>query len=177
MTADDPKQLVRRGYDVMSRRYDEGTGADPKYRNWIDALIARLDGGSRVLDVGCGSGVPMARELVAAGHHVTGVDISEVQIGRAHHALDSSPPLSGAIRGVRPGRRGSSSETNSRQATRSFRTALILPGAGHARGPAGSLVDSPPGLLSTSSRFKKLEYSELFCRSTRRGYSPDGRGA
>ena len=87
MTSEDPKQVVRRGYDVLSRRYDETTGADTKYRSWIDELIAHLEAGSRILDVGCGSGVPVARELAAAGHHVTGVDISEVQIQRARELV------------------------------------------------------------------------------------------
>ncbi|MEV5966493.1 class I SAM-dependent methyltransferase [Kribbella sp. NPDC051952] len=90
MTADDPKQMVRRGYDVLSTRYDEATGADTKYRSWIDELTARLEPGSRVLDVGCGSGVPIARELTAAGHHVTGVDISEVQIQRARELVPAA---------------------------------------------------------------------------------------
>ncbi|MEU3891822.1 class I SAM-dependent methyltransferase [Streptomyces sp. NPDC029041] len=36
-----------------------------------------------MLDLGCGSGAPVVRDLVAAGHHVTGVDISEVQIQQA----------------------------------------------------------------------------------------------
>ncbi|TCC24868.1 class I SAM-dependent methyltransferase [Kribbella speibonae] len=83
MTAEDPKQLVRRGYDALSIRYDEATQADAKYQDWIGTLMARLEPASRVLDIGCGSGVPMARDLTAAGHHVTGVDISEVQIRRA----------------------------------------------------------------------------------------------
>lgn len=87
ITRTDPKELVRRGYDVLSLRYDEATGADSKYRTWIDELLARLASGSRVLDVGCGSGVPVARELAAAGHHVTGVDISEVQIRRARELV------------------------------------------------------------------------------------------
>jgi 2-polyprenyl-3-methyl-5-hydroxy-6-metoxy-1,4-benzoquinol methylase len=36
-----------------------------------------------VLDLGCGCGVPVARTLAGAGHQVTGVDISEVQVRRA----------------------------------------------------------------------------------------------
>jgi ubiquinone/menaquinone biosynthesis C-methylase UbiE len=84
---EDPKQVVRRGYDVLSRRYDDATGADSKYQSWIDELIARLGAGSRVLDVGCGSGVPVARALSAAGHQVVGVDISEVQISRARELV------------------------------------------------------------------------------------------
>lgn len=37
----------------------------------------------QVLDIGCGCGVPVARRLAAAGHYVTGVDISDVQVERA----------------------------------------------------------------------------------------------
>jgi len=39
-------------------------------------LIERLVPGSRVLDAGCGTGMPTARQLADAGHKVTGVDIS-----------------------------------------------------------------------------------------------------
>jgi cyclopropane fatty-acyl-phospholipid synthase-like methyltransferase len=84
---EDPKQVVRRGYDVLSIRYDEVTGADSKYRSWIEELLTRLDPGSRVLDVGCGSGVPVAHALAESGHQVTGVDISEVQIRRARELV------------------------------------------------------------------------------------------
>ncbi|PSM40492.1 class I SAM-dependent methyltransferase [Streptomyces dioscori] len=83
MTAEDPKDLVRRGYDALSQRYDEAYGSDTKYPSWIASLNARLGKSSTVLDLGCGSGVPLVRDLVAAGHHLTGVDISEVQIQRA----------------------------------------------------------------------------------------------
>ncbi|GAA1600967.1 MULTISPECIES: class I SAM-dependent methyltransferase [Kribbella] len=84
---EDPKEIVRRGYDVLSRRYDAATGADSKYASWIAELTDRLAPGSRVLDIGCGSGVPMARALTAAGHRVLGVDISEVQISRARELV------------------------------------------------------------------------------------------
>lgn len=77
------KDVVRRGYDVLSIRYDEAYGGETKYRGWLDEVLARLHESSRVLDLGCGSGVPVALTLAEAGHHVTGVDLSEVQIGRA----------------------------------------------------------------------------------------------
>lgn len=48
--------MVRRGYDALWIRYDEATGADSKHQNWIDALLTRLESGSRVLDVGCRTG-------------------------------------------------------------------------------------------------------------------------
>jgi cyclopropane fatty-acyl-phospholipid synthase-like methyltransferase len=40
-------------------------------------LIERVQPGARVLDVGCGTGVPTARQLADAGCDVTGIDISE----------------------------------------------------------------------------------------------------
>jgi len=79
----DPKELVRRGYDALSVRYDQAYGADTKYPQWLTDLTVRLPAHGHVLDVGCGSGNPVARDLVAAGHRVTGVDISEVQVRRA----------------------------------------------------------------------------------------------
>lgn len=77
------KDVVRRGYDALSARYDEAYGGETKYGGWLEEVLARLHGPSRVLDVGCGSGVPVALTLAEAGHHVTGVDLSEVQIDRA----------------------------------------------------------------------------------------------
>ena len=40
-------------------------------------LIERMRPGARVLDVGCGTGVPTARQLADAGCDVTGIDVSE----------------------------------------------------------------------------------------------------
>jgi SAM-dependent methyltransferase len=80
---EDPKEIVRRGYDALSVRYDEAYGGESKYQPLLAELSGRLGAGSSVLDLGCGSGLPVARDLSAAGHRVTGVDFSEVQIARA----------------------------------------------------------------------------------------------
>jgi SAM-dependent methyltransferase len=87
MAADDPVDLVRRGYDALSHRY-RGDGDEPaEYGPWLAALRRRLPPRGAVLDVGCGCGVPVARTLAAAGHRVTGVDVSEVQIERARRLV------------------------------------------------------------------------------------------
>ncbi|MDB5549894.1 MAG: methyltransferase, partial [Tardiphaga sp.] len=41
---------------------------------WLDRFCDRLPVGAAVLDIGCGSGLPIARELIRRGFDVTGVD-------------------------------------------------------------------------------------------------------
>jgi len=41
---------------------------------WLDRFCALLPAGAALLDIGCGSGLPMARELLRRGFDVTGVD-------------------------------------------------------------------------------------------------------
>lgn len=84
------KDLVRRGYDALSVRYDEAFASETKYGPWLEELLARLTTPSRVLDLGCGSGVPVALTLADAGHQVTGVDLSEVQVRRARERVPAA---------------------------------------------------------------------------------------
>jgi SAM-dependent methyltransferase len=85
------RDLVRRGYDAISLEYrtdlgqTSGSNSDSTstYRAWIDDLASRLRIGARVLDIGCGAGVPADQFMIDAGLEVTGVDISPVQIDRA----------------------------------------------------------------------------------------------
>jgi len=78
---------VRRGYDAVSVRYDEQYRGASKYQPWLAELRERIPAGAAVLDLGCGSGLPVARDLTAAGYRVTGVDISAVQISRARELV------------------------------------------------------------------------------------------
>jgi len=89
--ARDPKEIVARGYDAIALRYAKWAGqvARPTLE-WVRDLDARLPDGSDVLDLGCGRGVPVTREL-ARRHRVTGIDISAVQIELArHHVPEAS---------------------------------------------------------------------------------------
>lgn len=89
------RDLVRRGYDEISKAYRsdagesnaESTETTETYAAWLTELRNLLPAGSRVLDLGCGAGVPTARDLVAAGFRVTGVDISGVQVRRARNLV------------------------------------------------------------------------------------------
>ncbi len=79
---EDPKSIVRRGFDLVSRAYRADDAEDGAYAEWLDVLERRIEPGSSVLDLGCGCGVPVARRL-ARRYDVTGVDLSPVQIARA----------------------------------------------------------------------------------------------
>jgi SAM-dependent methyltransferase len=86
----DPKDIVRRGYDALSYRYRGDTEAPAHYATWLAQLQKRVAGGGAVLDLGCGCGVPLARDLAAGGYDVTGVDLSAVQVERARHLVPTA---------------------------------------------------------------------------------------
>jgi SAM-dependent methyltransferase len=79
----DPKRVVEQGYDRVAQNYArlEGQVEWPRMR-WLRRMLALLEPGSSVLDLGCGSGDPADVEI-AAHHRVTGVDISRAQIDLA----------------------------------------------------------------------------------------------
>lgn len=87
VVAEDPREVVRRGYDALSVRYDEKYGGQTKYQAWLSELKEHIPAGGAVLDLGCGSGIPVARDLTAAGYRITGVDLSDVQVRRAMAAV------------------------------------------------------------------------------------------
>ncbi len=89
-----PDRLVRDGWDRASRSYrpEALAGADvfghrsEEYRGWLAPLFDHLAPNDRVLDLGCGCGIP-ASALLAEQFDVTGVDLSDVQIVRARQLV------------------------------------------------------------------------------------------
>jgi 2-polyprenyl-3-methyl-5-hydroxy-6-metoxy-1,4-benzoquinol methylase len=89
-SSDDERDLVRCGYDELSYHYRRDDAEDGQYGPWLADLHQRLPASSAVLDLGCGCGIPVARFLADGGHHVTGVDISEMQIDRARRLVPAA---------------------------------------------------------------------------------------
>jgi cyclopropane fatty-acyl-phospholipid synthase-like methyltransferase len=85
----DPRtELVGRGYDAIGNRFAEWRDqivGDPR-REWEEELVSRLVEGARVLELGCGAGVPDTQRL-AARFQVLGVDVSAEQVRRARAAV------------------------------------------------------------------------------------------
>jgi SAM-dependent methyltransferase len=78
----------RASYDRIAARWQ--CARNSFYGNeqaYLDLLLAQLMPGSTVLDLGCGTGAPMARYVVSKGHRVIGVDQSEAMLDLARTAL------------------------------------------------------------------------------------------
>jgi SAM-dependent methyltransferase len=85
--SDDPKRIVASGYDAIAERYAEWAASfDSPTMSWLEKLLARLDDGSDVLELGCGGGGP-ATQAIAQRHRLLGVDISPRQIERARRRV------------------------------------------------------------------------------------------
>lgn len=84
------KALVAQGYDDVAERYLEWSGGSPVRLRQLDKLLALLPReGARVLELGCGAGVPATRKL-AERHRVTAVDVSGEQILRARNLVPTA---------------------------------------------------------------------------------------
>lgn len=84
----DPKEIVRTGYDALSLLYRKDAEEPPNHQKWTSLVLSILPSPpTRVLDIGCGCGVPIARDLANMGCTVTGVDLSAVQIDRARNLV------------------------------------------------------------------------------------------
>jgi ubiquinone/menaquinone biosynthesis C-methylase UbiE len=78
---DERKRIVAAGYDALGSQFADwqsATGKDPRDRVLAE-FIRRTPPGVRVLDLGCGSGIPSTAELSRA-FDVTGIDASSAQI-------------------------------------------------------------------------------------------------
>lgn len=93
----DYKALVRQGYDECAAVYEDARRNE--FIPQLEWLIQRLSNDARVLDIGCGSGVPVAQAL-AQRFRVNGVDISGEQIRRARLNVSNGEFIHGDIMAV-----------------------------------------------------------------------------
>ena len=82
----DREAAQARAYDAIGARYDEAFPHKEGQVECTEALLKELPSGARVLDVGCGTGLPTARRLAEAGCEVTCLDISPrmIEIAQAN---------------------------------------------------------------------------------------------
>ncbi|MFD5949002.1 class I SAM-dependent DNA methyltransferase [Streptomyces collinus] len=90
-------------FDAIGDHYDE---AFPHKEGQVGAtewLVDCLPAGSRVLDLGCGTGLPTARRLAEAGFEVVGVDLSGGMVALARKHVPDGTFHQVDIADLRPG--------------------------------------------------------------------------
>lgn len=75
--------IVKEGYNVIANKYLASRKEDSEDVKLLRDLVRRLPKEARILDSGCGSGIPVTRFL-SQRFEVIGVDFSEAQIQLAH---------------------------------------------------------------------------------------------
>jgi len=78
----DPKRIVESGYDQMTERYMQTRRVEDRDKTFLGLLFDRVDAGGKVLDLGCGNGIPHTVRMVDR-YSVIGVDLSKNQIDLA----------------------------------------------------------------------------------------------
>ena len=77
------------GYRWLTPLYDVGVAALTRERRWRRALQLQVNArpGERIVDLGCGTGQPMAAWFIDHGLHVTGIDQSNEMLDLARQAF------------------------------------------------------------------------------------------
>ena len=87
-------------YKKHARAWTELRGNFLYEKAWLDHFLARIPQHSKILDLGCGSGKPIADYLIQHDHKITGVDSSDVMIEMAQQNFPEQHWLQADIRTV-----------------------------------------------------------------------------
>lgn len=76
--------MNKASYNTIAAQWDEARSAfHGRERHYLDLLLDGLPVPSHILDLGCGTGRPMAEHVLSRGHRVTGVDQAEALLAIA----------------------------------------------------------------------------------------------
>jgi ubiquinone/menaquinone biosynthesis C-methylase UbiE len=75
----DYKKTVKEGYNAIADRYLAERTRDSEDVRLLNELMDRLPANAKVLDAGCGAGIPIS-QMLSGRFQVTGVDFSEAQV-------------------------------------------------------------------------------------------------
>lgn len=92
-------------YERHAAAFDEDRGKRLVERAWMERFRAAMPKSATVLDLGCGSGEPVARFLIEAGYRLTGVDSSPTLIDLCRSRFRDQTWIAGDMRKVSLARR------------------------------------------------------------------------
>ncbi|WP_328608451.1 methyltransferase domain-containing protein [Amycolatopsis sp. NBC_00345] len=85
-------------FDAVGAGYDEVFGQRAVAETAVRQLLGSLPPEARVLDIGSGTGRPVADALAAAGHRVTGLDVSAVMVELARSRVPQAEFVQADVR-------------------------------------------------------------------------------
>src|SRR5688572_12015106 len=98
--------MNRASYNAIASSWDAArTAFYGREQAYVDALLDGLPVPSEVLDLGCGTGRPIAEHVLARGHRVTGVDQAEALLAIARARLPAASWIHAAIEDFQSPRR------------------------------------------------------------------------
>jgi SAM-dependent methyltransferase len=93
--------LSQQPYDNIAGHFDAARVAlQPKELEYLDLVLDSLEPHSTILDLGCGTGRPIATHLASRGHHIVGVDGSAAMLALARLRLPEHRWIHGLIERV-----------------------------------------------------------------------------
>ncbi|WP_234312099.1 class I SAM-dependent methyltransferase [Streptomyces griseus] len=90
-------------FDAIGDHYDEAFPHKEGQVASAEWLIRSLPAGSCVLDLGCGTGTPTARQFAEAGLRVVGIDLSDGMVALARRYVPTGEFHQADIADLRPG--------------------------------------------------------------------------
>lgn len=99
-----PRDAITGLYERHASAYDRDRGRSLQERAWLDRFMALMPG-TRVADIGCGMGEPIARHLIDAGLRVTGIDSSPSLVAMCRQRFPAAEWIVGDMRRLSLGRR------------------------------------------------------------------------
>lgn len=89
MPQEDREQMTPAFYSSLGSNYETAFGHDEGLLKFVKLVLTHLPPQSNVLDIGCGTGHPVASNLANAGHDVTGIDISDEMVRLSRQSVPS----------------------------------------------------------------------------------------
>jgi len=93
----------RTSYNAIAEAWDAArTSFHGRERSYLDVFLDGLPAQSHILDLGCGTGRPIAEYILARGHHVTGVDQASTLLELARLRLPQETWIESRIEDFEP---------------------------------------------------------------------------
>lgn len=85
-------------YQRQAERFDKNRNDQLFEKPWLDRFLKRIPENGTILDVGCGTGKPIADYLISQGQTVTGYDFSSAMLSFARRRHPAMTWLEGDMR-------------------------------------------------------------------------------